>query len=209
MLTAKKFAPLLLVVFFSTVCYSQNADIDILRKLNKNETAFKNFYLKGAASSVSWFAIAAPAGIFAAGLQKHDKRLQKEAMYMAGSYLFTALVTQGMKKIIDRKRPFETLPFIIKRDNVDPGHSMPSGHTSSAFGLATALSLNHPKWYVIVPSYIWASSVAWARMYQGVHYPGDVIVGAIVGAGSSWIGHKVQQLLENKQEASKAATAKF
>ena len=82
---------------------------------------------------------------------------------------------------------------------------MPSGHTSAAFYSATSLSILYPKWYVIVPSYLWASSVAWARMYEGVHYPSDVFVGAVVGAGSAWIAYKVQKCVDKKARAKKTA----
>jgi undecaprenyl-diphosphatase len=90
-----------------------------------------------------------------------------------------------MKLIIKRERPFITYPFIVKR--ADGGQSsMPSGHAASAFNTATALSLVYPKWYVIVPAYSWACLVAYGRMYQGVHYPSDVAIGAVVGAGTAW-----------------------
>jgi membrane-associated phospholipid phosphatase len=52
----------------------------------------------------------------------------------------------------------------------------------AAFALATSLSLSYPKCYIIVPSFAWASSVGYSRMDLGVHYPSDVLAGAIVGA---------------------------
>jgi membrane-associated phospholipid phosphatase len=75
---------------------------------------------------------------------------------------------------------------------------MPSGHTSTAFATATSLSMAYPKWYVIIPSYAWASSVGYSRMHLGVHYPSDVFIGAIVGSGSAFLTHKANQWLEKK-----------
>ena len=72
---------------------------------------------------------------------------------------------------------------------------MPSGHTSGAFATATALSLKYPEWYVIVPSYLWASSVGLSRMHLGLHYPTDVLAGAVLGAGSAYLTYKVNEWL--------------
>ena len=101
------------------------------------------------------------------------------------------------KRIVKRTRPFEEYPFIEKRD-VGGGYSFPSGHTSAAFTTATSISLYYPKWYVIVPAYLWAGRVGYARMYQGVHYPSDVLAGAFVGAASAWLSYKAQQWIEKK-----------
>ena len=87
---------------------------------------------------------------------------------------------------------------IINRDTESGGESFPSGHTSSAFCTATELALRYHTWYVIVPSYLFATSVAWARMYQGVHYPSDVLAGAVVGAGSAWLGWKLQKWMQGR-----------
>jgi undecaprenyl-diphosphatase len=89
-----------------------------------------------------------------------------------------------IKHVVKRRRPF------IQNIDITPvyragGTSFPSGHTSSTFASATALSMAYPKWYVIVPSYLWASSVGYSRMYLGVHYPSDVGAGMLLGAGSA------------------------
>jgi undecaprenyl-diphosphatase len=57
------------------------------------------------------------------------------------------------------------------------------------------LSLAWPKWYIIVPTYTWAGTVAYSRMDLGVHYPSDVLIGALVGAGSAWLCHEVNKKL--------------
>lgn len=194
-----KFLLLFCLAVFSNCLFAQNFDINLLKGINKNETSFKNKYLELNASAVTPLSIAAPAGIFIASLIRHDKQLQRDAIFTAGSYITSAIITQSVKRIIDRKRPFETYSFIVKRDDESGGLSFPSGHTSAAFCTATSLALRYRKWYVVVPSYIFATSVAWARMYQGVHYPSDVFAGAIVGAGSAWLGWKIQQRLERKK----------
>lgn len=194
-----------LPVFVLLVCLSagaQNADIDILKSINKNQTNFKDKYLELNASSVTALSVGIPAGIAIAGFIKHDNKLKRDALYMAGGYLVSAILTQSIKRAADRKRPFETYSFIVKRDDESGGYSFPSGHTSAAFCTATEIALRYRKWYFIAPAYLFAGSVAWARMYQGVHYPSDVLAGAFIGAGSAWLGWKLQRWME-KRHASK------
>jgi membrane-associated phospholipid phosphatase len=183
---------------------AQNFDINTLKPININQTNFKDNYFKGYTSGVTALSIATPVTIAVIGLVEKDKNLQQDALYMAGSYLTSIAITYSIKKIVNRQRPFEKYAFIIKRDDEKNGFSFPSGHTSAAFCVATFLSIRYPKWYVIAPSFIWSSSVAWARMYQGVHYPSDVFVGAIVGVGSAWVGYKVQRWMGRKKIKSKA-----
>jgi len=51
----------------------------------------------------------------------------------------------------------------------------------------------YPKWYVIVPAYSWAAFIGYSRMHLGMHYPFDVLAGAIIGTGISLVSFKVQR----------------
>jgi membrane-associated phospholipid phosphatase len=204
----KQYAALIFLSLFfvnvSTV-FAQSFDINTVKTINGNASSSKTNFFKADAQSVTVVNIAAPVGVFVAGLIKHNNQLKKDAAYMAGTFILSTIVTHAAKKIIHRKRPFEEYPFIVKRD-AGGGYSFPSGHTSAAFTTATSLSLYFPKWYVIVPSYLWAGSVAYARVYQGVHYPSDVFAGAIVGAGSAWVGWKIQKWMDKKHHPKKTVT---
>ncbi len=202
---AKQF---LFVLFWtaSLPAFSQNADINILKEFNRNETVFKNKYLELNASSTTVLGLGIPAGIAVAGFITHNNKLKRDALFMGAAFLATGIITQSTKRIVNRKRPFETYSFIITRDDESGGLSFPSGHTSSAFCTATSLLLRYRKWYVIAPSCIFATSVAWARMYQGVHYPSDVLAGAFVGAGSAWVSWKLQKWISGKKEQKKKVT---
>ncbi len=178
---------------------SQNFDINLLKPINKYETHFKNKYLELNASSVTALSVGIPASIAIAGFIKHDKKLQKDAFYMGMAFVTSSLITQSVKHMVNRKRPFERYSFIIKRDDESGGLSFPSGHTTSAFCIATSVALRFPKWYFVTPAYLFAASVGWARMYQGVHYPSDVFTGAIVGAGTAWLGYKAQKWMNAKK----------
>ena len=104
-------------------------------------------------------------------------------------------ITFATKNLISRPRPYVALDDVDARDRAFTGddvfdpHSFPSGHTSSAFVIATSLSLSYPRWYVIAPSAVWASTMGLARVWHGVHYPSDVLVGAAVGVVSGAAVH--------------------
>ncbi|MCX6315572.1 MAG: phosphatase PAP2 family protein [Sphingobacteriales bacterium] len=185
-----------------TAVQAQNADINLLKSINNNESSFKNSFFKADAQSVTIINIAAPAALFIAGELKHNKQLKKDALYMTGAFVLSSVITQATKRIVKRERPFDKYSFIVKRSS-GGGYSFPSGHTSAAFTTATSLSLLFPKWYVVVPAFLWAGSVGYARMYQGVHYPSDVLTGALVGAGSAWLGWKVQKWMDHKHHTKK------
>jgi membrane-associated phospholipid phosphatase len=185
-----------------TAVQAQNADINLLKSINNNESSFKNSFFKADAQSVTIINIAAPAALFIAGELKHNKQLKKDALYMTGAFVLSSVITQATKRIVKRERPFDKYSFIVKRSS-GSGYSFPSGHTSAAFTTATSLSLLFPKWYVVVPAFLWAGSVGYARMYQGVHYPSDVLTGALVGAGSAWLGWKVQKWMDHKHHTKK------
>jgi membrane-associated phospholipid phosphatase len=194
---------LTILVFVFGICDAQNFDIDLLRSINNNESHFKNDFTKASSASVPVVYIGAPVALLTVGLARHDKKLLLDAAYMAGGFALSTIITQGLKVSVQRQRPFAKYPFIVQREEAD-GYSFPSGHTSSAFYSATSISLLYPKWYVIAPSFLWASCVGYARMYEGVHYPTDVLVGALVGAGSALITYKYRKCMDKKHPGKKS-----
>jgi membrane-associated phospholipid phosphatase len=47
--------------------------------------------------------------------------------------------------------------------------------------------IGYPKWYVIVPAALYATTVSLSRPFVGVHYPSDILVGATIGAGVAFL----------------------
>lgn len=191
--------PALVCFFFFGDAGAQDMNTEIVKSLNTHQSGFKTDYCKLFSNSVTFVNIGTPITVFAVGLKTNDKKMQLNAAYMTGAYLLSSVITTSSKNIFKAKRPFEKYPEIQKLSS-GGGYSFPSGHTSAAFTTASSLCLYFPKWYVITPACLWASSVALARIYQGVHYPSDVLVGAAVGMGSAWITYKAQKWMEKKSK---------
>ncbi len=140
--------------------------------------------------------IAVPIGLFAVSLIEHDKTLANNSYEMAAGLALTAIVTQGLKTISDRPRPYYSYSDIYP-DEWKDNSSFPSGHTSFAFSTATSLALHTKKWYITVPAFAWATSVGYSRMYLGQHYPSDVFAGAITGMAGAYAAHWLNKKLFN------------
>ncbi len=186
-----------LIIFFLLLqmgsdLVAQNLDIDLLRKINIERNAALDPTFKFVTNSVAPIGLAAPLLVTSIGFIQKDKTLQNKGYYMGATLLTSALITTSLKFAIDRDRPFVTYPDIQKLTGAG-SPSFPSGHTSEAFATATSLSLAFPKWYVIAPSFIWASAAGYSRMHLGVHFPSDVLVGALIGSGSAWLCHELNK----------------
>ena len=180
-------------------CFSQNADIDLLHSINSGNSTSWDKTNKIFSQSMVPVSIAVPSVVFLYGIIEHDSLATKNSYVMAAGFLASTIIATGMKYAFNRSRPFVTYPLLITKKSDAGSPSFPSGHTSSAFATATSLSLSYPKWYIIAPSFLWASAVGYSRMELGVHYPSDVLVGAIVGAGSSWLMWKVNKWMNKKK----------
>jgi membrane-associated phospholipid phosphatase len=185
------------LLFLSATTFSQNLDIRILRQINEHRNVHLDGTFKAFSNSVSTISIAAPIMIFGTGMIEKDQELKQKGLVIGASFLVTTIVATTLKHTINRPRPFETYPDIQKL-SAGGSSSFPSGHTSDAFSTATSLSLAFPKWYVIAPSYTYATLVGYSRMHLGVHYPSDVLAGAIVGAGSAFLCYKAQKWINHR-----------
>lgn len=109
------------------------------------------------------------------------KKTRKIGVMSALALLGSLLVNNELlKNLVQRPRPFYTfteLVTVIPR----PGQfSFPSGHSSASFAAAVVFYRNLPK-KAGVPAIVLAVLIAFSRLYVGVHYPTDVLAGALLG----------------------------
>lgn len=204
------FSTLLLVTFFLSV-NAQNWDINTLHTINSWDGKFVRNYSKVISKTSPYISVGVPAVMAIVGGIKNDKKLLKDALYVGTSVVEAFAVTYIVKLLVDRERPYDRYPDRVHPYSRESSPSFPSGHTSTAFALATSLSITYPKWYVIGPTALWACSVGFSRMNEGVHYPSDVFAGAVVGAGCAvanvYINRWLNRWLFNDHKPSKGAIA--
>jgi undecaprenyl-diphosphatase len=104
-------------------------------------------------------------------------------------------ILYGLKYLIQRQRPLFFLEMAGQKLSGGPGEildpSFPSGHALYAFMMATLLATWFPRYSIIF--YIAAGFIGWSRIYLGLHFPTDVVVGGLLGYGITrlflhWIG---------------------
>ncbi len=98
------------------------------------------------------------------------------------------LIVQTMKFLIHRTRPYIKLKNIRIVGSRASGQSFPSGHTSQAFFMATILSHYFGIGMYTFALYTIAGLVGITRIYVGMHYPRDVLGGAMLGTAWGLLG---------------------
>lgn len=198
-ITMSKKLFIFIIFFCFSISNAQNSDIDLLKKINLNRNTNLESAMKGITNSAMPVSIGTPVIMFAVGLIEKDSTTKKKAIFIGETVAASAFISIALKSITKRERPYETYPEI---ENVteESSYSFPSAHTSAAFATATSLSMAYPKWYVIAPSFLWAGAVGYSRLYLGVHYPTDVLAGAIVGSGSAFLCYKLNKWINKKRK---------
>jgi len=162
-------------------------DVQGLRRINQNHSPSVDdvvHYWETTATPM----MAMPIGLYLWGAKTNDAKLKDAALLTASAEFITLSAVYLLKYIVNRQRPFRELNGIRKLgDTKSP--SFPSAHAAGAFALATSLTLEYPKTWIRVTALLWATGIAYGRIYQGMHYPSDVLVGTFVGASTAWILH--------------------
>jgi len=142
-----------------------------------------------------WFAIAAGLGV-AGG--KAGRRAAVRGTVAIG--VTSALVNLAVKSAWSRQRPDRAGAGVPVWRNVrmPTSTSFPSGHAASGFAFAAAIGWDQP-WLGLGLRFV-AAAVAYSRVHTGVHYPGDIVVGSLIGEGT---GQAVAGLMDRLMPARK------
>lgn len=134
-----------------------------------------------------WLVIAA--GLAVAGGRTGRRTAARGTMAIA---VTSGLVNLGVKSLWSRPRPDRSGAGVPGQRNVrmPVSTSFPSGHAASGFAFASAIG-QEQRWLGL-PLRFLAATVAYSRVHTGVHYPGDVLIGSLVGVCT---GHAVGGLM--------------
>lgn len=108
------------------------------------------------------------------------KPAQHFGLFLISCFLIERPVYFILKNSCRRKRPPQAIPGFKSLINASDKFSFPSGHTSAAFMFSVCCLL----WFgpLALPLFAWATAVAASRIFLGVHFPTDVLIGAVMGS---------------------------
>lgn len=174
-----------------------NIDKKITLAINSWNSPFFDFIMHAASNGLTWLPVFA---VLLFLFYKYYSR--KEFLFIILSVALLITLTdqtsfQLFKEVIQRLRPCHEpeLKGLIRIYNGECGgeHGFISSHATNYFGIAVfCIFLLYKKHHVLIPLLLlWATLIAYSRVYLGVHYFGDVLCGSIVG---SLIGFLVSRL---------------
>lgn len=121
------------------------------------------------------------------------------ALALAAMLLNLGLVNGILKPLVERARPWlvvEGLEPLLKSSD---RHSFPSGHTSAAFAFAVAVCATIDRRWVRITALCAAALMGWSRLYVGVHFPTDVLAGALFGSLCGFVAVWLCRWLEKRK----------
>ena len=164
------------------------SEVDVLFWIQDNLTCSILDFLTtavhyGLEKNIIWFVLAIVLMI--------NKKTRKLGTVLLIAEIICTLAFSGIKIIVERPRPFINYPIelIVPEPN---GYSFPSGHSTGAFAAAVTFLFFNRK--IGVGLTLFAVFAAFSRMYLFVHYPTDVIAGAVLGTLSAIMAYYLVRL---------------
>jgi len=151
-----------------------------LNQANRREAVGRFFALfSRLGDGVFWYALMACLPLI------HGFSAVATSVHMVLTGVVSLLIYKWLKAHTSRPRPFMVSTGIIRRVPPLDEYSFPSGHTLHAVSFSVVLLSHQPGWFWIVVPF--TALVAASRPVLGLHYPSDVLAGAVIGATVAWI----------------------
>lgn len=149
-----------------------------------------------------------PAGFWLYGKisQREDWRARGIEMAVNEALVISSVLL--LKKAVNRQRPYERFAW-VRHDKTESDASFPSGHAAGSAAVATFLIMRVHKPLLTVGAILWTASVSVGRVYQGVHYPSDVLAGALIGASISYFNLRFGPLRPGKAQKKPSRATLF
>lgn len=133
-------------------------------------------------------------------LWKPTRRAGLLSLYAMALGLLVTNIT--VKPAVERLRPWTVLPIAPLVTERDP-YSFPSGHTCAAFAGGMIWLRDLPWRWGRIAAPVLAVLMGLSRLYAGVHYPSDVVVGGLIGAVCAWVAWKTYQIWEGRRSRAR------
>jgi undecaprenyl-diphosphatase len=117
--------------------------------------------------------------------RRRPRSVPWSALLATAALLIASAASGLLKDVFDRVRPALAEPGVTALVSLPGDASMPSGHAATAAAAAGVVALLHPR--LRAPLAALVAAIALSRVYLGVHYPSDVIVGAALGLAIAWL----------------------
>jgi undecaprenyl-diphosphatase len=172
-------------------------DLEIFKLLHGlvGQSAFLDQVIVFCASYLAYILGAIFVGFLVLSQMERSQRWELFWLSVASTLLARGVLTELIRHFYHRPRPFLALNFTPLFS--DSAWSFPSGHATFFFALSTAVYLYNRRW----GAWFFAVSalITLARVAAGVHYPSDILAGAIIGIASTWLIYSVFKTYQRRK----------
>lgn len=191
-------------------------DIDkqLLLTLNGSDSLYMDGVMKVYTSTVVWIPVALV--LLFIVLKNNTPRT---SLLVVLAVALTVIATDQMsshliKPLVGRLRPCQDPAIMHLVDTVNGycggGYSFTSSHACNSFGLFVIISLIIRNRLLSLSLLVWATINSFSRIYLGVHYPGDILCGALVGSAIGVVMYLIYSYMHRKIEySSRRITANY
>ena len=171
------------------------ADVSLLREIYSWDSRFARVTLSSADAS-AWPVFLGTGPFLLALSWLADDDFAGADTRLGAGIIVSEVVAGGstilLKTLIQRERPFRQISGITNRSKGGyysgyDRYAMPSGHAALAWSIAASLAFSEADWLLKGPAFVWASAVSLSRPWLGVHFPSDILAGAVLGFAAAWL----------------------